>query len=329
MKITDAAGKIETLVDSLRDMSPTRLRSSSSDEHVSENDDERSSWIALHPSALDMFDKIMSDAEGKQIIMFLDYDGTLSLITEDHDKAYITDEMREVVKEVATYFKTAIISGRSTDKVQSFVKLTGIHYAGSHGMDIKGPTNPDQSNQEEVMFQPASDYLPMIDEVVNVLKEKTKSIPGATVEHNKFCLTVHFRRVDETGWAALAEQVRLVLIDYPKLRLTHGKKVLELRPSIKWDKGKALEFLLNSLGIAESKDVLPVYIGDDRTDEDAFKVLCERGQGFGIVVSKTLKETYASYSLQDPSQVKEFLERLVKWKKQTLGEEEEVIHKID
>ncbi|ESQ34573.1 hypothetical protein EUTSA_v10008468mg [Eutrema salsugineum] len=261
----------------------------------------------------------MSDAEGKEIIMFLDYDGTLSLITEDHDKAYLTDEMREAVKEVAIYFKTAIISGRSTDKVQSFVKLTGIHYAGSHGMDIKGPTNTDKTNQE-VMFQPASEYLPMIDEVVNILKEKTKSIPGAAVEHNKFCLTVHFRRVDEKGWAALAELVEMVLINYPKLRLTQGRKVLELRPSIKWDKGKALEFLLNSLGIAESKDVLPVYIGDDRTDEDAFKVLRERGQGLGIVVSKTSKETNASYSLQDPSEVQEFLKRLVKWKQHTLGQ---------
>ncbi|CAA7047904.1 unnamed protein product [Microthlaspi erraticum] len=313
------AGKIETLVDSMRDLSPTRVRSSSSGE--AENDGERSSWIALHPSALDMFDKIISDAEGKQIVMFLDYDGTLSLITEDHDKAYITDEMREVVNEVAIYFKTAIISGRSTDKVQNFVKLPGIHYAGSHGMDIKGPTNIDQTNQE-VMFQPASDFLPMIDEVVDILKEKTKSFHGATVEHNKFCLSVHFRRVDEQGWAALAEQVKSVLIDYPKLRLTQGRKVLELRPSIKWDKGKALEFLLNSLDIAESKDALPIYIGDDRTDEDAFKVLRERGQGLGIVVSKTERETNASYSLQDPSQVEEFLKRLVKWKKQTLGEEE-------
>ncbi|XP_024008308.1 probable trehalose-phosphate phosphatase C [Eutrema salsugineum] len=313
------AGKIETLIDSLRDLSPTRVRSSSADEYVYEKDGERSSWIALHPSALDLFDKIMSDAEGKEIIMFLDYDGTLSLITEDHDKAYLTDEMREAVKEVAIYFKTAIISGRSTDKVQSFVKLTGIHYAGSHGMDIKGPTNTDKTNQE-VMFQPASEYLPMIDEVVNILKEKTKSIPGAAVEHNKFCLTVHFRRVDEKGWAALAELVEMVLINYPKLRLTQGRKVLELRPSIKWDKGKALEFLLNSLGIAESKDVLPVYIGDDRTDEDAFKVLRERGQGLGIVVSKTSKETNASYSLQDPSEVQEFLKRLVKWKQHTLGQ---------
>ncbi|KFK44322.1 hypothetical protein AALP_AA1G243200 [Arabis alpina] len=312
----DGVGKIERLVESLRDLSPTRVRSSPSDDYVSNKDGKRSSWIALHPSALDTFDKIMNDAKGKEIVMFLDYDGTLSLITEDPDRAYITDEMREVVKEVAKHFKTAIVSGRSTDKVQSFVKLTGIHYAGSHGMDIKGPTKADKSTQQ-VMFQPARDYLPMIDEVVKILREKTKSIPGASVEHNKFCLSVHFRRVDEKGWAALAEQVKLVLLEYPKLRMTQGRKVLELRPSIKWDKGKALEFLLNSLGIAESKDVLPVYIGDDRTDEDAFKVLRERGQGLGIVVSKTPKKTYASYSLQDPSQVKEFLKRLVKWKKQT------------
>lgn len=48
--------------------------------------------------------------------------------------------------------------------------------------------------------------------------------------------------------------------------------MLEIRPTIKWDKGKALEFLLEALGFANSNDVLPVYIGDDRTDEDAFKV---------------------------------------------------------
>lgn len=63
-----------------------------------------------------------------------------------------------------------------------------------------------------------------------------------------------------------------ILSEYPKLRLTQGRKVLEIRPTIKWDKGKALEFLLESLGFANSNDVLPIYIGDDRTDEDAFKV---------------------------------------------------------
>jgi len=103
--------------------------------------------------------------------------------------------------------------------------------------------------------------------------------------------------------------VKSVLKDYPKLKLTQGRMVFEVRPTIKWDKGKALEFLLESLGFADCTDVIPVYIGDDRTDEDAFKVLRRRGrgqgqgQGVGILVSKHPKETTASYSLQEPAEV--------------------------
>ncbi|KAJ4909125.1 Trehalose-phosphate phosphatase B [Raphanus sativus] len=305
----------------MRDSSPTRLRSSS---HDSDSDNEdKASWVGRFPSALNMFDEIMNAAKGKQIVMFLDYDGTLSPIVEDPDKAYITHEMREVVKGVALNFPTAIVTGRSIDKVRAFVKLNEIYYAGSHGMDIEGPTNESsygESNQG-VLFQPAREFIPMIEKVVKILEEKTKCIPGAMVENNKFCLSVHFRRVDEKRWAALAEQVKSVLVDYPKLKLTQGRKVLEIRPTIKWDKGQALNFLLRSLGFESSENVVPVYIGDDRTDEDAFKVLREKGQGFGILVSKVPKETNASYSLQDPSQVNEFLKRLVEWKRNTAGEE--------
>ncbi|KAL5160143.1 putative trehalose-phosphate phosphatase D [Glycine soja] len=71
---------------------------------------------------------------------------------------------------------------------------------------------------------------------------------------------------------ALAEKVRLVLNEYPQLKLTQGRKVLEICLTIKWDNGKALEFLLESLGYENSNDVFPIYIGDDRTDEDAFRV---------------------------------------------------------
>jgi len=106
-------------------------------------------------------------------------------------------------------------------------------------------------------------------------------------------------------WGELSESVKGVLREYPKLRLTQGRMVFEVRPTIKWDKGKALEFLLESLGFADCSNVLPVYIGDDRTDEDAFKVLRRRGQGHGvgILVSKHPKETSASYSLQEPAEV--------------------------
>nr|GME19009.1 probable trehalose-phosphate phosphatase J [Ipomoea batatas] len=268
-----------------------------------------------YPSALRMFDRIAEASKGKQIVMFLDYDGTLSPIVEDPDKAFMTKEMREAVRDVAKHFPTAIVTGRCRSKVYKFVKLSELYYAGSHGMDIKGPVkghNYEKGNTC-LLCQPATEFLPMIDEVYKALLGKTKSIPGAKVENNKFCLSVHYRCVEEKNWNELGEQVKSVLKGYPELRLCQGRKVLEVRPIIKWDKGKALEFLLESLGYANSDDVLPVYIGDDRTDEDAFKVLRQRRQGFGILVSKIPKETSASYSLQEPSEVMQFLRRLVEW----------------
>ncbi|PON61589.1 Trehalose-phosphatase [Parasponia andersonii] len=286
---TGTGARISSWVDSMRASSPPRVVKSitttttttTTNASLSETEEYKSAWTLRHPSALSMFEQITNASKGKQIVMFLDYD------------------------------------------VYSFVKLAELYYAGSHGMDIKGPSKCTKykNAKEAVLFQPATEFLPMVDEVYKILFEKTKSIPGARVEHNRFCLSVHFRCVDEKSWDALAEQVKFVLNEYPKLRLTQGRKVLEIRPTIKWDKGKALEFLLESLGYANSNDVLPVYIGDDRTDEDAFKVLHDRGQGFGILVSKVPKETIASYSLQEPSEVKDFLRQLVKWKRLTMRTE--------
>ncbi|XP_044470397.1 probable trehalose-phosphate phosphatase J [Mangifera indica] len=302
----NGGARLNSWVDSMRASSPT---------HPSLTHDQ-TAWILHHPSALEMFEQIIDASKGKQIVMFLDYDGTLSPIVEDPDRAFMSKKMRKTVRNLARCFPTAIVSGRCRDKVYNFVKLAELYYAGSHGMDIKGPEKSSnyKKNSEAVLFQPASEFLPMIDEVYKLLVQKTKSTEGAKVEHNKFCVSVHFRCVDEKKWNELAQQVRSVLKEYPKLRLSQGRKVLEIRPTIKWDKGKALEFLLESLGFANCTDVFPVYIGDDRTDEDAFKILRDRGQGFGILVSKFPKDTSASYSLQEPDEVMDFLGRLVEWK---------------
>ncbi|KAI4962872.1 hypothetical protein ZWY2020_024699, partial [Hordeum vulgare] len=237
---------------------------------------------------------------GKQIVMFLDYDGTLSPIVKDPDSAVMTEEMRDAVRGVAQHFPTAIVSGRCRDKVFNFVKLEELYYAGSHGMDIKGPTKVSnhKAKADEILCQPATEFLPVIQEVYETLTAKMKSIHGAMVENNKFCLSVHFRNVEEDKWDTLAREVRAVLDGYKELCLTKGRKVLEIRPSIKWDKGNALEFLLESLG---RSDVFPIYIGDDRTDEDAFKVLRHIGQGIDPC-DQVPKETSASYSLREPAE---------------------------
>ncbi|KQK18917.1 probable trehalose-phosphate phosphatase 8 [Brachypodium distachyon] len=277
--------------------------------------EEHAAWTRRHPSALGSFDQqIASAAEGKQVVVFMDYDGTLAPIVADPDMAFMSNEMREAVRDVTKHFPAAIVTGRSVDKVHSFVGLSELYYAGSHGMDIKGPTSKDTTAAAVLLLQPAREFLPVIAEAYEALVEKTKGTPGARVENNKFCLSVHFRCVDENRWSPLAEQVKAVLRDYPDLKLTEGRKVLEIRPSIMWDKGKAVEFLLQTLGFDGRSDVLPVYLGDDRTDEDAFKVLGKRDHGVGILVSKCPRETNASYSLQDPTEVLEFLLRLVQWK---------------
>lgn len=292
------------------------------------------SWMLKYPSALYCFGQIVKHASNKKIAIFLDYDGTLSPIVDDPDRALMSDATRSAVRNLALYFPTAIISGRSRDKVFELVGLTELYYAGSHGMDIMGPINSntvsddhpncvkstDQQGKELKLFQPAREFLPMIDEVFRTLVENTKGIEGAKVENHKFCASVHYRNVDEKNWSTVAQCVHDILKDYPRLRLTHGRKVLEVRPVIDWNKGKAVEFLLESLGLDSSDDVLPIYIGDDRTDEDAFKVLREKSKGYGILVSSLPKETKAVYSLKDPSEVMEFLKSLVRWKEQDEAE---------
>ncbi|MBA0677178.1 hypothetical protein Goari_018597, partial [Gossypium aridum] len=127
--------KINGLVDSMRASSPTRIKSSSPS--IVGSIPPLFTWITI---ALSMLEQIVGASKGKQIVMFLDYDGTLSPIVEDPDQAFMSTEMRAAVRDVARYFPTAIVTGRCRDKVYSFVKLPGLYYAGSHGMDIKGPS---------------------------------------------------------------------------------------------------------------------------------------------------------------------------------------------
>ncbi|CAH1420106.1 unnamed protein product [Lactuca virosa] len=282
-------------------------------------------WMLKYHSALTSFEQIANNARGKRIALFLDYDGTLSPIVDNPDHAFMSNAMRAAVRNIAKYIPTAIISGRSREKVRKFVGLKELYYAGSHGMDIMGPVRPptDHNNttatndevKEGKLYQPASEFLPMINEVFVRLVELTKNIQGAKVENNKFCVSVHYRNVDEKSWTTVAQYVHDTLKQYSRLRLTHGRMVLEIRPVLKWDKGKAVEFLLESLGLSNCDDVFPIYVGDDRTDEDAFKFLREGGRGYGILVSPAPKESNAYYSLRDPSEVMEFINSLVMYKK--------------
>ncbi|PKI52134.1 hypothetical protein CRG98_027550 [Punica granatum] len=270
---------------------------------------------------------IDSDSASMKTALSVVLDVDSSNEPEPSEAAYLSWLMRAAVRGVAKYFPTAIISGRSREKVKEFVQLPNVYYAGSHGMDIMAPPNPVKNSDgksppvsldkkgNEVLFQPAKKFLPAIRQIYAELEEKTRRIPGARLEDNRFCISVHFRQVKEEDVNILREMVRSVIAKYPDFHLTGGKKVIEIRPSIEWNKGNALEYLLETLGFKDSSDVLPLYIGDDRTDEDAFKAIERRGQGYPIIVSTVPKDTKALYSLSDPSEVLTFLSRLARWRR--------------
>ncbi|CAI0546684.1 unnamed protein product [Linum tenue] len=251
---------------------------------------------------------MMKVAKGKKIVVFLDYDGTLSPIVDDPNSAFMSDEMRAAVREVAKCFPTAIISGRSREKVKEFVQLSNVYYAGSHGMDIMAPPRPVKSCEGN------TPTVVMDKKILTELEEETAKIKGAMVEDNRFCVSVHFRHVkDEVKHHHLL--VKKLSVQKQNSSLINSKaQVMEIRPTIEWDKGHAVEYFLETLGLSNS-DVLPVYIGEDRTDEDAFKVIQRRGQGYPIIVTSIPKDTKASYSLIDPSEVLTFLLRLARWRK--------------
>lgn len=220
-------------------------------------------------------------------------------------------EMRAAVKAVASHFPTAIISGRGLDKVTAFVQLGELYYAGSHGFDIQGPTEGPRAASAPVVHQPVPWACDMMDAVHDALVAGVAGIPGAAVEHNKFCVSVHYRLCPDR-WPEVEEIIATALEAYPRLKVTRGRKVFEVRPQVEWDKGRAVLFLLDALGLPRDPSrVAGVYLGDDVSDEDAFRTLAEEGLGTGILVASRAKTTAARYTLRSPDEVREFMTRLV------------------
>ena len=250
--------------------------------------------------------------------VFLDYDGTLTPIVNDPDSAYLSHDMREAIKRVSSLFPTAVISGRGREKVKQFVALQELYYAGSHGMDISGPGVESFEDScltlkgTSIAFQPAAKFEPVIKKIGQELIQAIDGINGAAVEDNKFCVSVHFRNCSPESYSTVLDAVASVVSRHPDFCITRGRKVLEVRPKIDWNKGSALMHLLQMLGIDEEK-VFCLYIGDDRTDEDAFEVLRKSGVGAGILVSTRTKVTAGRWTLRDPYEVAEFLNKLVAW----------------
>lgn len=258
------------------------------------------------PAALCHLPEIGARLRDRRAVVFIDYDGTLTPIVDRPELARLSNAMRQALRELAGECTVAIVSGRDLSDVRDLVGLDGILYAGSHGFDISGPGG-------HLDFQQGRDYLPALDAAEQALRDKLQGIEGSQVERKRFAVAVHFRRVADGQVSAVEAVVDEVLAEHENLRKTGGKKIFELRPDIAWDKGKAIAWMLKELGLHRD-NVLPVYIGDDLTDEDAFRELRQRG--LAILVRDENRPTFAHYALENPEEVGVLLETLA----QTLRE---------
>jgi len=252
------------------------------------------------PSALEHVPEIAGDSG--QAAVFLDYDGTLTPIVSQPEDAWLFDSMRQTLRELAARAPVvAILSGRDLDNVRRRVNIDSLVYAGSHGFDIAGPRG--------LRRQMAPEFLPNLDITEKELHKALEGIPSARVERKRFSIAAHYRNVKENDVPAVERAFDAVAVRHPELRRIDGKKVYELLPAIDWDKGRAVVWLLETLGLeSRSGGIRPIYIGDDRTDEDAFRAL--KQTGVGILVSEKSQPTAASYSLKDPAEVERFLRAL-------------------
>ena len=253
----------------------------------------------MPPSALDLIHEIIAGAGGKKPAVFLDYDGTLTPIVSRPEDAWLSESMRQTLRSVAAHMPVAILSGRDLDDVRGRVLVDGIVYAGSHGFDIAGAGG--------LRRELGVAYLPLLDEAEMELREALDEIPGAQLERKHFSVAAHYRNVNENEACKVALAVDAVGARHRELRRMNGKKVYELLPDIDWNKGKAMLWLLETLGL-DGGNALPIYIGDDRTDEDAFRALEKRG--VGVLVGEYPQLTAANYWLNNPEEVERFLQKI-------------------
>lgn len=259
------------------------------------------------------WDRVKKELSNNYIMLFLDYDGTLAPIAVRPNKAITPQKTQGLLKKLSGTpgYKIVIISGRSLKDIKRRINIKDIIYVGNHGVEIEGP-------KIKFASRIPSGYRVIIERIKSDLHKKLLSIKGVILEDKGFSLSIHFRLADKKQIpevkTIIHESIITCLIAN-KIKIKSGKMVMEINPPVKWDKGKAALWLLaRQQAVLKGKGIFSIYIGDDLTDEDAFKVL--KNKGLTIFVGKP-KASSAQYYLNDPNEVAVFLGKILKYNMMT------------
>jgi len=257
---------------------------------------------AAAPSAVLTAQRRLSDwiASRPALALFIDYDGTLTPIVARPDLAVLGDEAHRVLEQAvrAPDLDTVIVSGRTVEDVRRMVGIEGLTYVGDHGYQIEGP-GLSYWHKAADRFQRALDGAARDFETILV--------PGAWVERKRATVALHVRAVADALVGRVTRDAEAICRRW-HLAVMIGKAVIEGRPPVAWDKGQAVLHILRARqGPDWPSRVRALYIGDDATDEFAFRSL--RGIGRSILVAPpgAVASSAADLSLPGPDDVLQFV----------------------
>lgn len=241
--------------------------------------------------------------KNKLLFFFFDFDGTLTPIRSTPEKAVLSKKARSTVKELILLenIKVAFVSGRSLSDLKNKIGLNGAIYVGNHGLEIEGP---------KLNFRPplAINYRKTLERIKQDLNLRLAGMSGYILEDKGSSLSLHFRLVARNRLPLLKSAFREATI-LPcvkgQIRTKPGKMVFEVRPANNWDKGKIVLWLLARQQFASGhKRILPIYLGDDISDEDAFLAL--KNKGLTIFVGRP-RASSAQYYLRNSGEALKFI----------------------
>ena len=234
------------------------------------------------------------------LLLLFDFDGTLAPIAARPELAQLPPDTKRLLARVSRKDRTiaGVISGRGMEDVAARVDIPGLVYAGNHGFEMAGPGI-------SFVHPRAGEARDALGGALGELEGALGDIPGVIFEDKGLTLSVHYRLAPER----LAGEVRrrfddalLPYVDSGRLRTTRGKMVLEARPNLDWDKGKAIAELQRLF----PEVALTMFFGDDVTDEDGFAA-AQEGGGIAVFVGPARQPTRALHRVDSPEEVAETL----------------------
>ncbi len=238
--------------------------------------------------------------QAQNLFLFFDFDGTLAPIVSRPELALCPHEVKLLLQKLhdVRNVHLGIISGRSLEDIYEKVGIPGITYVGNHGLSIRNPVGVHKKRLSENLRKE-------FNSIGQLLRQSLSEIHGVLFEDKGLILAVHYRNVTQQYFGRIREVLEKALEKWgDRWEITHGKMVFEVRPRVDFNKGKAVKEILR---IVPPQSLLSVYFGDDRTDEDAFRVLRQRG--ITVFVGPDSQITEAEFFVKDPSEVMGFLYR--------------------